>query len=110
MGVIFLVFFIILGWCIFQQIKFATGLKSWAGILKRKDASQSESEEVLTFLMKTKWVPNHPKYWGYCKTIYHSILVSKDVHFETKMDIFHRLDKLKCYGIVRPIDKSKKFT
>lgn len=96
-----------IGWLLKVQITTAIGLTAWAKRLKRKDATQVEAEQALIFLKKSKWVPNHPKYWGCCKTIYHSVVVSNQVNFETKMDIFNRLDKLKCHGIVRPINRQQ---
>lgn len=96
-----------IGWLLKVQITTAIGLKAWAKKLKRKDATQTEAEEALIFLKKSKWIPNNPKYWGCCKTIYHSVLVSNQVNFETKMAIFNRLHKLKCHGIVRPINRQQ---
>ncbi|MDZ5471869.1 hypothetical protein SM124_08915 [Bacillus sp. 31A1R] len=94
-------------WLLYKQISTSLGLSSWAKKLKRRDATQLEAEQALAFLKQAWWVPNHPKYWGCCKTIYHSVVVSNEVNFETKMTIFNRLDKLKCHGIVRPIKRSK---
>ncbi|WP_108668985.1 hypothetical protein [Peribacillus acanthi] len=97
-----------IGILLYKQITAAIGLSMWANKLKRRDATQVEAEKALTFLKSVWYVPNKPKYWGACKTIYHSAVVSSQVDFETKMAIFNRLDKLKCHGVVRPIERKRK--
>lgn len=90
---------------LFKQVKTAIQLNSWASRLRKRNAAQDEAEHVIYFLYKAWYIPNHPKYWGACKTIYFSVLHSRDVDFETKTDLFDRLVKLKCHGLVRPLEK-----
>lgn len=81
---------------------FNINFKKWANILKRRDASQKEAEEVFNTIKRFPKVPNYPAQWGYCKQIYYGVLHSRKVKYETKLKIFNKFDELDVHGIRAP--------
>jgi hypothetical protein len=63
---------------------------------------QVEFHDLFDDMKAIWWVPNHPKYWGRCKTIYFAALHSRELSFEQKRELFDVFDDLKLKGIPYP--------
>ncbi|WP_114167130.1 hypothetical protein [Exiguobacterium sp. TNDT2] len=94
--------FLILAVSIPFQISYALKIKKWEIHLQRRDVRQVEFHELLDDMKAIWWVPNHPKYWGRCKTIYFAALHSRELSFEQKRELFDVFDDLKLKGIPYP--------
>lgn len=97
--IIFIPLFIV---SIFYGLLFRQSFKKWADILKKRDSSHEEAEEVFLAIRKFPKVPNTPANWGYCKQIYYGVLHSREVNHETKLKIFNKFDELDVHGIRAP--------
>lgn len=92
---------------ILLQMAYARKIKKWETLLQRRSMRQVEFYDVLEDMKSIWWVPNHPKYWGQCKTIYFAALHSRDISYEQKRELFDVFDTLKLKGIPFPRDREK---
>lgn len=97
--------FLIIAVSIPLQIRYALKLKKWESRLQQRTVRQVEFYDLLDDMKAIWWVPNHPKYWGRCKTIYFAALHSRDVSYEQKRELFDVFDTLKLKGIPFPKDR-----
>ena len=84
------------------QVSWILKLRKWAKKLKKREATNEEGIEVLYDIKNILWIPNHPRYWGYCKQIYYGIIHSNEVEYDIKMKAFNKFDRLKVHGIRAP--------
>lgn len=94
--------FLIIAVSVPLQIRYALKLKKWESRLQQRTVRQVEFYDLLDDMKAIWWVPNHPKYWGRCKTIYFAALHSRDVSYEQKRELFDVFDALKLKGIPFP--------
>lgn len=99
--------FLIIAISIPFQINYAMRLKKWGTRLQQRTIRQVEFYDVLDDMRAIWWVPNHPKYWGRCKTIYFAALHSRDISYEQKRELFDVFDALKVKGIPLPRDRER---
>lgn len=97
--------FLIIAVSVPLQIRYALKLKKWESRLQQRTVRQVEFYDLLDDMKAIWWVPNHPKYWGRCKTIYFAALHSRDVSYEQKRELFDVFDALKLKGIPFPKDR-----
>lgn len=97
--------FLIIAVSVPLQIRYALKLKKWESRLQQRTVRQVEFYDLLDDMKAIWWVPNHPKYWGRCKTIYFAALHSRDVSYEQKRELFDVFDTLKLKGIPFPKDR-----
>lgn len=97
--------FLIIAVSVPLQISYALKLKKWETRLQQRTVRQVEFYDLLDDMKAIWWVPNHPKYWGRCKTIYFAALHSRDVSYEQKRELFDVFDALKLKGIPFPKDR-----
>jgi hypothetical protein len=98
--------FLIIAVSVPLQIRYALKLKKWESRLQQRTVRQVEFYDLLDDMKAIWWVPNHPKYWGRCKTIYFAALHSRDVSYEQKRELFDVFDALKLKGIPFPKDRN----
>lgn len=97
--------FLIIAVSVPLQIRYALKLKKWESRLQQRTVRQVEFYDLLDDMKAIWWVPNHPKYWGRCKTIYFAALHSRDVSYEQKRELFDVFDNLKLKGVPFPKDR-----
>ena len=98
--------FLIIAVSVPLQIRYALKLKKWESRLQQRTVRQVEFYDLLDDMKAIWWVPNHPKYWERCKTIYFAALHSRDVSYEQKRELFDVFDALKLKGIPFPKDRN----
>lgn len=94
--------FLILAVSIPLQIFYALKIKKWENRLWKRPVRHTEFSDLLDDMKMIWWVPNHPKYWGRCKTIYFAALHSRELSVEEKREMYDVFDDLEVKGIPYP--------